>query len=100
MSEEQRLQICQEVYDLADRDEDKVLIFDVFARNPSLKVLGVAVQYLDNEKFKEKAAESIVTIGEKLQGKSPQTADAMKKTIEKTANNNIKERAQRVLDKQ
>ncbi|MDR1269138.1 MAG: HEAT repeat domain-containing protein, partial [Planctomycetaceae bacterium] len=100
MSEEQRLQICQEVYDLADRDEDKVLIFDVFARNPSLKVLGVAVQYLDNEKFKEKAAESIVTIGEKLQGKSPQTADAMKKVIFQSRNDNIKERAKRVLDKQ
>jgi HEAT repeat protein len=100
MAEEQRLQICREVYDLADRDEDKVLIFDVFARNPSLKVLDAAVNYLDNEKFKEKAAESVVVIGEKLQGKSRQTADAMKKVIEKTANNSIKERAQRVLDKQ
>jgi HEAT repeat protein len=100
MSEEQRLQICQEVYDLADRDEDKILIFDVFARNPSLKVLEAAVKYLDNEKFKEKAAESVVAIGEKLQGKSPQIANAMKKVIEKTANNTIKERAQRVLDKQ
>ncbi|MDR2438456.1 MAG: HEAT repeat domain-containing protein [Planctomycetaceae bacterium] len=100
MAEERRLQICQEVYDLANRDEDKVLIFDVFARNPSLKVLDVAVKYLDNEKFKEKASETVVAIGEKLQGKSPQTADAMKKVIEKTANNSIKERAQRVLDKQ
>ncbi|MDR0336794.1 MAG: HEAT repeat domain-containing protein, partial [Planctomycetaceae bacterium] len=100
MSEEQRLQICQEVYDLADRDEDKILIFDVFARYPSLKVLETTVKYLDSETFKEKAAESVVVIGEKLQGKSPQTADAMKKVIEKTANNNIKERAQRVLDKQ
>jgi HEAT repeat protein len=100
MSEERRLQICQEVYNLADRDEDKVLIFDVFARNPSLKVLDAAAKYLDNEKFKEKAAESVVAIGEKLQGKSPQTADAMKKVLEKTANNNFKERAQRVLDKQ
>ncbi|MDR2117297.1 MAG: HEAT repeat domain-containing protein [Planctomycetaceae bacterium] len=100
MSEEQRLQICREVYDLADRDEDKRLIFDVFVRNPSLKVLDVTVQYLSNEKFKENASETAVAIGEKLQGKSPQIADAMKKVIETTANNNVKERAQRVLDKQ
>jgi HEAT repeat protein len=100
MSEEQRLQICQEVYDLADRDEDKVLIFEVFARNPSLKVLETAVKYLDNEKFQEKAAEAAVAIGEKLQGKSSQTADAMKKVIFQSRNDNLKERAKRVLDKQ
>ncbi|MDR3196749.1 MAG: HEAT repeat domain-containing protein [Planctomycetaceae bacterium] len=100
MPEERRLQICREVYDLADRNEDKVLIFDVFTRNPSLKVLDVTVNYLDNETFKEKASETAVAIGEKLQGKSPQTANAMKKVIEKTANNSVKERAQRVLDKQ
>jgi HEAT repeat protein len=100
MSEERRLQICQEVYDLADRDEDKVLIFDVYARNPSLKVLDAAVKYLDNEAFKEKAAEAAVAIGEKLQGKSPQTADAMKKVIFISSNSSIKERAKRVLDKQ
>ncbi|MDR1485388.1 MAG: HEAT repeat domain-containing protein [Planctomycetaceae bacterium] len=102
MPEDRKLKICQETYDLAVRDEDKILIFDVYARNPTPKVFDVAAKYLDVEspKLREKAAETVVVIGEKLQVKSQKTADAMKKVIDQTTNQNLKDRAKLVFDKQ
>jgi HEAT repeat protein len=102
MSEDRKLQICQETYDLATRDEDKILIFDVYVRNPSPKVLLVTAKYLDieNEKLRNKAAETAVAIGEKLQVKSKDIADVMKKVIDQTKDENLKEKAKRVFDKQ
>ncbi|MDR1479740.1 MAG: HEAT repeat domain-containing protein [Planctomycetaceae bacterium] len=102
MPEDRKLQICQETYDLAVRDEDRILIFDVYDRNPSPKVFDVAANYLDvgSEKLRDRAAQTVVTIGEKLQVRSPKVADAMKKVIDQSKNENLKERAKRVFDKQ
>ncbi|MDR2762663.1 MAG: HEAT repeat domain-containing protein [Planctomycetaceae bacterium] len=102
MSEERKLQICQETYDLATQDDDKILIFGVYERNPTLNTFNVAAKYLDNdnEKLRDKAAETLVVIGEKLQVKSPTIADAMKKVIEQSKNEKLKERAKRIFDKQ
>jgi HEAT repeat protein len=100
MPEDRRLKICQEVYDLTDRNEIRILIFDVYARNPKLKFFEAAAKHLDNEAFKKKAEETLVIIGEKTQDKGKQIADTMKKIIEQSTNNDIKERAKRVLDKQ
>jgi HEAT repeat protein len=100
MPDDRRLSMCKEVFDLADRDEDRALIFDVFARVVSIKSLEQAASYLDHATLKDRAAETAVSIGEKLQGKNPATAAAMKKVLEVSGNDTIKERAQRVLDKQ
>jgi HEAT repeat protein len=100
MPEERRLNMCQEVFDLASRDEDKMLIFDVFVRVISLKSLEQTVSYFDNAALRAKAAETAVAIAEKLQGKDAKIAAAMKKVLEVSGNDAVKERAQRVLDKQ
>ncbi|MDR2170419.1 MAG: HEAT repeat domain-containing protein [Planctomycetaceae bacterium] len=102
MKEERKLQICQEMYDLATNESDKILIFDVYIRNPSQNVFDVAAKYLDNdnENIRNKAAETVVGIGEKLQVKSPKIAETMKKVIEQSKNENLKERAKRVFDRQ
>lgn len=100
MPEERKLKMCQEVFDLADRDEERVLIFDVFARVVSINSLEKSASYLDNAALRERAADATVTIGEKLQGKDPKIATAMKKVIEVSGSNPVKARAQRVLDRQ
>ena len=100
MPEERRLSMCQEVFDLADRDEERTLIFDVFARIISVRSLEQTVSYLGNAALRERAAEAAVAIGEKLQGKDMKIADAMKKVLELSTNEAVKERAKRILDKQ
>ena len=100
MSEERRIAICKDILAIADRNEDKILVFEVYARYPSLKTLDLALEHLDNPAFTERVAEVAVIIGEKLQGKSPKTADAMKKVLEKSKNDQTKAKAKIVLDRQ
>jgi len=100
MPEERKLSMCQEVFDLADRDADKILIFDVYARVISIASLEKAVSYLDNATFRERAADSAVAICEKLQGKDPKITEAMKKVLQVSTNDLVKGRAQRVLERQ
>ncbi len=100
MSEERRIAICQDILNIADRDEDKILVFEVYARYPSLKMLDLTMSQIDAPAFTERACEAAVVIGEKLQGKSPKTAEAMKKVIEKSAKDPTKAKAKIVLDRQ
>jgi hypothetical protein len=100
MPEERKLSMCQEVFDLADQDAERALIFDVYARIISITSLEKSASYLDHATLRERAADATVTIGEKLQGKDPKIAAAMKKVLEVSNNNPVKARAQRVLDRQ
>jgi HEAT repeat protein len=100
MPEERKLSMCQEVFDLADKDAEKALIFDVYARIVTLNSLEKASSYLDHATLRERAADATVTIGEKLQVKDAKIAAAMKKVLEVSSNNPVKARAQRVLDRQ
>jgi len=100
MPEERKLNMCQEVFDLADRDDEKALIFDVFARVVSINSLEKAVSYIDHDTLRERAADATVTIGEKLQGKDPKIAAAMRKVLEVSTRDPVKARARRVLDRQ
>jgi hypothetical protein len=100
MPEERKLSMCQEFFDLADRDQDKVLIFDVYSRIASIPSLEKTVVYLDNATFRERAAESAVAVAERIQGRNPRTAAAMRKVIEVSTTAAVKARAQRVLDRQ
>ena len=100
MSEERRIAICNDIMEIADRDEERLLVFEVYASHPSLKMLGLAMQHIDNTAFAETVAKSAVTICERLQGKDPQIVDAMKKVIEKSKDDQIKAKAKIVLDRQ
>ena len=100
MSEERRIKICKDILEIAERNEDKILVFEVYAKFPSLTMLNLAMQHIDNPAFMERAAQSAVDIGDKIPGKSPKTADAMKKVIEKSKNDQTKAKAKIVLDRQ
>ncbi|MDR2642568.1 MAG: HEAT repeat domain-containing protein [Planctomycetaceae bacterium] len=102
MKEEDRLKFCQNVYDLASRDEERLLIFDVYVRYPSPKMLDAAAKYFDSdsEKVREKAAETIVAIAEKLPAKSHKAASVIKRIIDESKNETLKEKAKRIFEKQ
>ena len=94
MPEERRLQMCQEVFDLADRDEERVLIFDVLSRLDSVKALEMAASHLGNASFRERAAETAVVIGRKLPGQQPQAATIMDKVVKAVTNADVKLQAE------
>jgi len=97
MPEDRRLEMCQIFYGLAERDEDRLLIFDVFSRLSSVKALEKATSYLDKPALREKAAETAVVIGTKLQGRQPQGARHMEAVVKATQNAETKQRAEALL---
>jgi len=99
MPEARRLSMSQEVFDLADRDEDRVLVFDVYARITSIPALEAAMAHIDNPTFRERAAETAVTIAERIQGRDARVTEAMQNVLETSSNAPIRERAQRVIDR-
>ena len=100
MPEQRKLDIAKQVFDLAGSDDDKLLVFDVYSRNPTANMLAAAMQHIDEPVFREKACEAAVIIGEKTPDKLEAVAAAMKAVIDKNANVDMKARAQRVLDRQ
>ncbi len=100
MPEEQRIEMAKQMLMLPNRVEDKLLVFDVYSRYPSANMMATVMELIDKEPLREKACESAVIIGEKTPDKSEAVAAAMKAVLEKSANADIKARAQRVLDKQ
>jgi hypothetical protein len=61
--------------------------------------LEAAMAYIDHATFRERAAEAAVAIAERIQGRNESVAAAMRKVLEVSANDAIKGRAQRVLDR-
>ncbi|MCL2622795.1 MAG: HEAT repeat domain-containing protein [Planctomycetaceae bacterium] len=100
MSEQRKLEIAKQVFDVAERDDDKVLVFDVYSRNPTTNMLAAAMAHIDNPTFREKACESAVIIGERAPDKLAAIPAAMRAVLEKSTNADMKARAQRVLDRQ
>jgi len=94
MPEERRLSMSKEVFDLADRDDERILIFDVLNRLNSVRALEMAASYLDNATFREKAAETAVAIARNMQGRQPQAATIMGKVVEATTNAATKTQAE------
>jgi hypothetical protein len=98
--EDRKIEMVREYLTIAERKDDKRLVLDVFSRNPSEKMLGSVLQYLDDPDMKDKAVESAIIIGEMLPFSSPATTEAMKKAAEAAENETLKFRAKTVIDKQ
>jgi HEAT repeat protein len=100
MPEEKRLAMTKQMFELATRDADKILVFEVYSRYPSANMLTAALSHIDAPAFREKACEAAVLIGERTTDKSEPVAAAMKVVLEKGTDTDMKARAQRVLDRQ
>jgi hypothetical protein len=79
---QQRLEMCQRALDVAQRDEEKKLVLEVLARNPSPKSLSLAVSLVDNAGLRNDAGRVAVAIAEKIvQRNREAVAAAMQQVI-------------------
>jgi HEAT repeat protein len=79
---------------LADRDEEKQLVFSALGNVPTADALALAASYLDNPVLKEEACLAAVAIAEKLpHGHVAQVTAAMKQVAKTTANKKLAARA-------
>lgn len=96
---DKRFNMCKTAFDTATRPEDKALIFEIFKRVVEAKSATAALEYAQFDEFKEPACEAAVAVAEKVQGTSDELKAAMTKVVETTANDDLKARAQKVLER-
>jgi hypothetical protein len=90
----------KELEPLIERNEEKRLLLGSLAEVPHKDALEMAIGYLDNAATKNEACFAAVAIAEKIATKDKsEVADAMKKVLEATTNNDLKKRAKQTLDK-
>lgn len=94
IGEDARIAMCNTAFATADRDEDKLLVFDVFKRIITGKSALAALEFAKDPKFKDAACETAVAIAEKYQGTTDQLNEAMDKVIELTDSDDLKARAE------
>jgi len=97
--EDQRIAMIRTAFDTATRPDDKALIFGIFARYPTLKMVETAMSYSAEEAFREQACNAAVATANRLQGRQPQAARIMEEVIKLTQNAETKTRAEAVRDK-
>ena len=97
--EDQRLAMIKTGFDTATRPDDKALIFGIFARYPSVKMVEAAMSYSADEAFREQACSAAVAAAAKLQGRQPQAAKIMEDVIKLTTNAETKAQAESIRDK-
>lgn len=97
--EDKRIAMIRTAFDTATRPVDKKLIFEIFARYPSPKMLEAAVEYAKEREFREDAFTAAVAVGKKLQGRQPKAAEIMRNIITASTNEKTKTEAQSVRDR-
>ncbi len=97
--EDQRIAMIRTAFDTATRQEDRNLIFEIFARYPSVNMLEAAISYASEDGCLEQACAASVAVGAKLQGRQPHAAEIMKDVIELTKNAETKTKAEALRDK-
>lgn len=96
---EQRFAMCSTAFETATRSEDKLLIFEIFKRVVEAKSATAALEYTSFDEYKEPACEAAVVVAEKVQGTNDELKAAMEKVVATTANDDLKARAQKVLER-
>jgi hypothetical protein len=93
-----RLALCREAMELADRDEERILVLEALGRVPSRQALAVVVPYLDTASLTAAAGSAAVSIGENLVLAEPSAvATAMQKVLQKSTHGDLVRRARELL---
>ena len=71
MPSNDRIQLCRRALQLADRDDERLLVADILHRNPSLESANVLLEILrepdqTTQKFKKQALAALTSIAEKV----------------------------------
>ena len=94
-----RMEMCSQALAIAERDDEKMLAFEILARYPGGKSLSLVTPYLDDDSLKKSAAAAAAVIAEKMVDRNPKAvAAAMAKAVEATDNRDVAARAKALLD--
>lgn len=77
----ERLEICKNALELADRDEERLLALDTLTRSLSPRSLRLATSQLSTDKLGAKASEAVIKIAEGVAAESPAAAAAAAKQV-------------------
>lgn len=95
---EERIAMCRKALEVAERDAEKKLAFEILGRYPSASSLDLLVPYLEAGDLKQPAAEAAVAVSEKIIDDEPAAvAAAMKKVVDVVANNELKKKSRALL---
>ena len=94
--ENQRLAMIKTAFETAERPEHKALIFDIFARYPSVPMVEAAMSYSSDEAFREQACKAAVDTAAKLQGRQPRAVRVLDEVLKLTQNADTKTQAESV----
>ena len=95
---DQKLAMCKEAMNLAQRDEEKKLVLGALGGVPLADALAIVVPHLDAGAMKDEASAAAVSIAEKIAGSHPApVTQAMNRVLEATTNQDLQQRARRVL---
>ena len=97
---QERIKMSSQALEIAERDDEKKLAFEILTRYPTGKSLSLVVPYLDHDSLKKSAAMAAVVISENVVDRIPKAvAPAMAKAIEATDNPDVAARAKALLDR-
>jgi len=98
LPDEERLAMCREAFDIAQRNEEKQLLLDTLTRIPSPAALDLAASFLGDEELKEDAGRAAVAIGRRIVDRHPKdVARAMQQTIDASVSDALAKQADRLL---
>ena len=94
MTPAQRLEVCRNTLAIAERNDEKKLVFEVLRRNPNPKIVNYTTSLLADKQLNVPASATIVSWAERG---TPIDADllqnALQQVVATTSNNNLKQRA-------
>jgi hypothetical protein len=100
LTTDQRIAMCREAMQVADRNEEKRLVLETLGRTASADALALATAHLDDPGLKEAAGAAAVSISGRIVGSHASAVkEAMTQVLEATAAKETKEQAEAVLDK-
>jgi HEAT repeat protein len=98
MEPKQRMEMCRQAIEVAQRADEKRLAIEVLSRVHSAQALAQVVPYLQDASVKEAASDTAIKISDKIiQGAPKAVADAMKQVIAATGNKDLATRAKNLL---
>ena len=97
---DKKLAMCREAMPLASGPEEKKLVLGTLGGVAALDALAIVVPLLDEPLLKNEASAAAVAIGQRLAASQPaEVAKAMKKVLAVTGSQDLRGRAQEVLER-
>ncbi len=98
LPDDQKLAMCREALNLAERDQERALVLEALGRIPSSKALALVLPHMKTASLKKTASLAAVSIGEKIVPQQRAAAvEAAKQVLRATDDNELVRRAKELL---